>query len=307
MDRLRRLELFIHAAEAGSFARAAWLLQLDPSTISHAVTDLEKELGLCLFHRTTRQLGLTDEGHAVLRRARSLLRDMAEIEQLGPQQHQRLEGTLRVGMSVSVSQHVMMPRMAEFLRQHPAMRVESLILNQSKDLHAAGLDVMFLSGKPKNSELVAHRVATLRLAVYAAPSYLARAGEPRHPQDLLNHICLIHKPAFSPRGWNDWEFKRGTQRLKIKAPMNLMTDDREGLLTVALQGGGIVRIGLLNPELLAMGRLTRALTDWECPGGPDIHVLYRKSSRGNPRVRAFLAFVDQVFAEFDPQGMSLWR
>lgn len=305
MDRLRRLELFVRAAEAGSFARAAWLLQLDPSTVSHAVADLEKDLGLRLFNRTTRQLGLTDEGKDVVRRARGLLHDMADLQNMALLARQSLEGTLRVGMSVSVSQHVMMPHMAQFLRQHPAMRLESLILNQSKDLHAAGLDVMFHSGNPRDSELVARRVATLRLAVYAAPSYLARMGRPQHPKDLPSHICLVHKPSFIQRGWNDWEFSKGAQRLTVTVPMNLMTDDREGLLTTALHGGGIVRVGLVNPQHVADGRLVRVLEEWQCPGGPDLYVLYRKSSLDNPRVRAFLEFVDQVFAEFDPKGVSL--
>ncbi len=305
MDRLRRFELLVCAAEAGSFARAARLLQIDPSSVSHAIAELEADLGLRLFHRTTRQLALTDEGHEVLHRARGVLREVAEIRGLGPQMRQRIAGPLRVGMSVSVSQHVMMPRMAEFLQRHPAMRVESLILNQARDLHAAGLDVMFVSGNPKDSELVARRVATLRLAVYAAPAYLARAGTPRHPQELVHHTCLVHKPSFTQRGWNDWEFKQGTQRFKVKVPMSLMTDDREGMLSTAVHGGGIVRIGLLHPQFVDSGRLVRVLGDWECPGGPDLHLVYRKSSRGNPRVTAFLDFVEEVFAAFDPQGRSL--
>lgn len=146
------------AAEAGSFSRAARLLQLDPSAISHAVTELEKDLGLRLFHRTTRQLSLTEEGHEVLRRARTMLLDMTEIQNLSSRTRQRLEGTLRIGMSIAVSQHVVMPRMAEFLQRHPDVRVESLILNEPKDMHAASLDVMFHSGNPRDSELVAKRI-----------------------------------------------------------------------------------------------------------------------------------------------------
>lgn len=292
MDRLRRLELMVRAAEAGSFARAARLLQLDPSTISHAVTELEKDLGLRVFHRTTRQLSLTDQGKEVLRGAQAMLHELAEIQNLAPRVKQRLDGTLRIGMSVSLGQHVMMPRMAEFLQRHPQLRVESLILNQTKDLHAAGLDVMFHPGKPRDTELVAKRVATLRLGVYAAPAYLERAGRPRHPQDLANHACLIHKPAFTPRGLNDWEFSKGQQHVKVKVPATLMTDDREGLLATALAGGGLMRIGLLNPELVASGRLTRVLTGWECPGGPDIYLLYRRTSRRDPRVKAFIEFVE---------------
>lgn len=305
MDRLRRLELMTRAAEAGSFSRAAQLLQLDPSSISHAVAELEKDLGFRLFHRTTRQLKLTDEGRDVLRRAQAILQEVDEIQNLAPRDQQQLEGTLRIGMSVSVSRHVMMPRMAEFMQRHPKLRIESLMLDQTKDLHAAGLDVMFVLGALKDSGLIAQHVGTLRLAVYAAPSYLERAGDPKHPEELVHHACLIHKPPFTAKGWNDWRFTKGRQRLNVKVPMNLMTDDREGLVAAALSGAGIMRIGMLDQDLVERGRLQRVLSDWECPGGPEIHLLYRKSPRLDPRVKAFLEFVDEVFSDFDPQERSL--
>lgn len=305
MDRLRRFELLTCAAEAGSFSRAARLLQIDPSAVSHAVSALEKSLGLKLFHRTTRQLTLTDEGREVVHHARGMLRNLAEIQGLAPQAREQLEGRLRVGMSVSLSHHVMMPRMAEFLQRHPGIRIESLMLTQAKDMHAAGLDLMFHSGKASDSELVARRIATLRLAVYAAPAYLERAGVPQQPQDLLSHTCLVHKPSFIQRAWNDWEFSKGEQRLTVKVPTHLMTDDREGLLATALAGGGILRVGLLDPHLIDSGQLVRVLADWSCPGGPDIHLLYRRSSLRDPRVAAFLDFVDEVFADFDPEERSL--
>lgn len=305
MDRLRPYELLICAAEAGSFSQAARLLQIDPSAVSHAVAGLEKSLGFRLFHRTTRQLILTDEGREVILRARAMLRNLAEIQGLAPQDGEQVEGTLRLGMSVSLSHHVMMPRMAEFMRRHPRIRIESLMLSQIKDMHAAGLDLMFHSGDPRDSELVARRIATLRLAVYASPDYLQRAGEPRHPQELTAHTCLVHKPTFIQRGWTDWEFSKGAERLTVKVPAHLMTDDREGLLAAAMAGAGILRIGLLDPRVVDSGRLVRVLSEWDCPGGPDIHLLYRRSARRDPRVTAFLDFAHEVFAAFDPRGLSL--
>ena len=149
------------------------------------------------------------------------------------------------------------------------------------------------------------RIASLRLAVYAAPDYLARAGEPQHPEELPAHTCLVHKPSFIQRAWNDWEFSKGAQRLTVKVPVHLMTDDREGLLATALAGGGILRVGLLDPRIVESGRLVRVLADWRCPGGPDIHLLYRSGSQRDPRVMAFLDFADEVFAAFDPGGSSL--
>ena len=87
MDRLRGFELLICAAEAGSFSKAARLLQIDPSAISHAVAALEKSIGVRIFNRTTRQLLLTEEGAEVVRHARRMLRDLSDIYNLAPSAH----------------------------------------------------------------------------------------------------------------------------------------------------------------------------------------------------------------------------
>lgn len=305
MDHLRAIELMICAAEAGSFSRAARLLQLDPSTLSHAIADLEKDLGLRLFHRTTRQLSLTEDGVNVMQHGRVMLREMDGIRGLLPQRQQRLRGSLRIGMSVSISHHVIMPRIGDFMRRHPEIRLECLILTQARDMHAAGLDLLFHSGRLADSELVSRKVAKLRLGVYAAPAYLEARGTPRSPEDLRQHVCLVHRPSFATKGWSDWRFLKGDRKLSIQVPVGLMTDDREGLLAAALAGSGIMRVGMVKPSLLSVGRLRRVLEDWQCPGGPALSVLYRKTARHDPRIVAFLDFVDEVFRDFDPEGTTL--
>ena len=162
MDRVRRIELLVRAAEAGSFARAAKLLDLDPSAVSHAIAELEKELRVTLFYRTTRQLRLTEDGEEIVRRGREILREIAELESVAAEGDGRLTGTLRVGMHVPISRHVIMPRLPEFMRRHPELRLECLLLAQVKDLHAAGLDVLVRAGEPPEVDLVARKLAEMR-------------------------------------------------------------------------------------------------------------------------------------------------
>jgi LysR family transcriptional regulator, regulator for bpeEF and oprC len=107
---MRRIESLVRAAEAGSFAKAARSLDLTPSAVSHAIADLEKGLGVSLFHRTTRQLRLTEEGEGVYRRGCELLRQLAELES-GTRKTERLTGTLRVGLAGPLSRNVIMPRL----------------------------------------------------------------------------------------------------------------------------------------------------------------------------------------------------
>ena len=122
MDRVRRIELMVRSAEAGSFTKAARLLGLDPSAVSHAIAELEKELRLTLFYRTTRQLKLTEDGEEMYRRGAEILHQLADLEGAASKAPEALTGILRVGMSVTMSKAIIMPRLSKFIRRHPNLR-----------------------------------------------------------------------------------------------------------------------------------------------------------------------------------------
>jgi LysR family transcriptional regulator for bpeEF and oprC len=299
------MEILVRAAEAGSFARAAQLLQIDPSAVSHAIAELEKELRVTLFYRTTRQRSLTEDGEEIFRRAREILGEIAELDAIGHNPSEGLRGTLRLGMTVPISRTVIMPRLPIFMERHPALHVECLVLSQVKEMHAGGLDLMIRAGTPPESDLIARKVADIRFGVYAAPAYLNAAGEPKDPDQLTAHRCLVHKPPVVPRALDEWEFERAGERRLIKVPRSLVTDDREGMIDAVLAGGGLMRIGMFDPALITSGRLRKVLGEWQCVGGQPIYALYRKSSPLAPKVAAFLAFVGECFAGFDRHEVTL--
>lgn len=305
MDRMRRIELLVRAAEAGSFAAAARFLQLDPSAMSHAIAELERELKLTLFYRTTRQLRLTEEGEEIYRHACLVLRALGELESAAARAPGRLTGTLRIGMGVPVSRHIIMPRLPEFLRRHPGLRLECLVMTQIKDMHASGVDLLLQPGEPPTSGVIARKVAQTRYGVYAAPKYLEAAGEPLHPQDLLRHRCLVHKPPFMNVPWDEWEFERNGERVAITVPRTLVTDDREGLFAAALAGAGLIRSAMFDPALIKSGGLRQVLAGWTCPNALSLYAIYRKTPRMPRKIAAFLHFVAEAFAAFDPDELTL--
>jgi LysR family transcriptional regulator for bpeEF and oprC len=304
MDRLRRLEFLVRAAEAGSFARAAALLQVDPSAVSHAITRLERELSLTLFYRTTRQLRLTPDGEDVCRRAHEIIARIEDIDALG-RTHGRLGGVLKVGMSGAIGRHVILPRLPRFMARHPELRLECYVLSEVKDMHAGGLDVLLRASTPPDGDLVARRLLDIRFGVFASPAYLRSAGVPETPEDLRRHRCLVHKPPIGQRPLDDWTFERDGVQTAVRVPRSLVTDDREGLIDAVLAGGGLMRIGMFDPTLLASGRLSRVLVDWHCVGQVPVFALYRRSARVSPKIVAFLRFVEDAFFEMDPQGHTL--
>ena len=307
MDRLRRMEMLVRVAEAGSFARAAQLLQVDPSAVSHAIAQLEKELRLTLFYRTTRQLRLTEEGEDILTRSRAVLAQVAELDAAASGKQERLSGTLRVGMSVAIGRHVIIPRIPAFMRRHPDLKVECLVLTQVKDIHAGGVDIMLRAGAVAPSELVVRKILDIRFNVYAAPDYLDSAGDPQTPEELVRYRCFIHKPPIGQKPLDEWVFERGGERRAVRVPRSFVTDDREGMIDAVLAGGGVMRIGMFDPALITGGRLRRLLKDWDCIGAVPVHALYRRSSRASPKITAFLRFVADTFAAFDPGQLTLTR
>lgn len=305
MDRVRRIEMLVRASDAGSFAKAARLLQLDPSAVSHAIADLEKELRVTLFYRTTRQLRLTEEGEELCRRGREILERLAELETAASRTVAPLTGTLRVGMGVPLSREIIMPRIHEFLRRHPGLQLECLVLTQVKDMHAGGVDLLLRVGEPGESGLIARKIAQLKFGVYAAPSYLDGAGEPVNPDELVKHRCLVHKAPIRNQPLDEWEFVRGGARKVVKVPRTVITDDREGLVAAAVAGAGLMRIGLFDPGLIKSGRLRRVLADWTCANAPALYAVYRKTQRPSPKIAAFMDVVCDAITAFDPEHLTV--
>lgn len=306
MDRLRRLEMLVAAADSGSFARAAAKLLVTPSAVSHAIAQLERELGMTLFYRTTRQLRLSPDGTAVLRHAREMLASAAELDAMSAGQRERVAGTLRIGIPNGVAVHLLMPLLARFQERHPEVRVEMSAGGGVADINAGGLDAGIRFGPLPDSELVARPLGRLRFGVYGSPAYLGRHGTPRHPRELASHRILVHKPPLSTTisPWDRWEYARGDERGAVEVDHHLVTDEREALLAAALAGAGLFRIGFFSPELLRSGRLVRVLDDWSWPGGPALSLLHRRTARLPRRVAAFVDFVVESIAQFDPDAQT---
>lgn len=305
MDRIRRIELLVRAVDAGSFAKAAQSLDLTPSAVSHAITELEKQLGVALFNRTTRQLKLTEDGEGIYQRGCDILRQIAELESEAGRAPKSLSGTLRIGLPVALSRHIIMPRVPDFLRRHPNLRLEFHVLWQPAEMHAAGVDLLLRVGDPPDSNLVARKVAEIKPAAYTSPHYLKLADAPVHPDDLLEHRCLVLKVPWMNRPLDEWTFERAGERKVINVVPSLVTYDREGLIEAILAGGGVTWLGCFDPSLIASGQLRRLLPDWASDVRIPIYAMYRKSVDLPAKLFAFLEFVATAFVEFDPQELTL--
>nr|WP_316639829.1 LysR family transcriptional regulator [uncultured Roseateles sp.] len=305
MDQSRRLEMLVKAADSGSFAAAAKLMDLTPSAVSRGIGELERSLKVSLFNRTTRQLRLTEDGAQIYARATDILARMAELEASTVNRHSRVSGTVRVGVLAPLSRYVLMPHLPTLQSRHPDLRVETRLTQDPNDMQAENLDVLLHVGEPPSSRLIAQRLGQGRPAAYASPDYLRRCGEPAEPDDLSRHRCLVFRRPWSTQHHDQWNFEREGVRKTVAVAPILITPDREGLIVAAMAGAGVMYMACFDPAFLAAGRLVRLLPDWSCPASFNIYALYRRNKIPAPRVSAFIQFVREAFAAFDPQEQTV--
>jgi DNA-binding transcriptional LysR family regulator len=298
--------MVVRAADAGSFSKAARTLGVTPSAVSHAVADLEKELRISIFYRTTRQLRLTQEGEAICERGRAILEQIDDLETSVARPTGRLRGMLRVGLSITLSRAIIMPAIAGFTRRHPDLRLEVLVITDIKEMHAEGVDVMLRVGEVPESGLIARRIARIRFGVFGSPDYFERSGMPADPDELPRHRCLVYRYPGNGKVLNEWTFERGGERKVITiAEPAILTDDRQGLEAALLGGAGLFRGGNFDPAYVKSGRLRRVLADWTCPDGFSIYAIYRRTPRLAPKIVAFLEFAAEAFQAYDPDETTL--
>jgi LysR family transcriptional regulator, transcriptional activator for dmlA len=306
MDKSGRLNMFVKVADSGSFTAAAAMLGLTPSAVSRAIGDLERSLGVRLLNRTTRQLRLSQEGEQVYRRARDILDRLTELESSVARTRRNVSGTVRVGITPTLSRYVVMPRLDRLLSRHPELQLEFRDVTHGRGLQSENLDIALVAGELPDSRLLFRRLGQGRPAVYASEAYVARRGEPEHPADLERHRCLVFHPYWLTQPVDEWTFERDGVRTSVHVKPAVLSADREALITAAMSGAGLILMACFDPSLAASGQLRRLLLPWRCPDSYHVYALYRRAAPP-PRVAAVLAFIEECFAAFDPEQITFAR
>ena len=293
MDRFHAIEAFVKVVETGSFARAAERLGVSVSSVSRHVTDLEAHLNARLLNRTTRRLSLTEIGRAFHERCVQLLADLEEAEESAGEGAVVPRGTLRLTCGVTFGERYLAPAIAEFMARYPQMRFDTELSDRVVDLVEEGFDAAVRIGAVGGQNLVARKVGTTRLVCCAAPSYLAQHGEPRAPEDLAAHACLLY--AYAPQ-LGLWPFRDpdGNERnVRVAGPAHANNGRFLEALAVAGVGISYEPDFIVGPDVKA-GRLVPILRAF-APPAAGIHVVYPSRRHLSAKVRAFTDFLTQRF------------
>jgi len=299
MDRIGDLSLFLRVLDLGSISAAARSLDLSVAVASQRLKRLERELGVRLLHRTTRQLHATPEGAALAEQGRALVEDLEALTGGLRQSATEVSGTLRVTIPASFGQQYISPLLPEFLALHPRVKLSVNLNDQILDLVGSGFDLGIRVGALGDSGLVARQLATNRRVLCASPDYLRRHATPRTPADLATHDCLL---LVGSQGRQDiWRFTdRKGREIAQRVQGRFESNQGELLRDAVVAGLGIALHSVWHVhEQLRDGRLQVLLPDYPI-AATGIHAVMPQRRLVPPRVRAFVDFLAERLGEHPP-------
>jgi len=294
MQDLRTLAIFVKVAERKSFVRAAADLGITQSGVSNAISRLEDQLGVRLLARTTRRVGLTEDGAAFFERCRQVLADLEEAELVLKETRLKPAGRLRIDMPVGFGRLKVVPLLCRFQAQHPELTLAVTSTDRYVDLVEEGIDVAVRFGQLRDSTLMARRLTQTQFRVFGAPSYFTKRGRPRTLEDLADHNCLGFMVRETRLG-REWRFVRDGAATAIVPKGTMSFTDGAALCDAARAGCGLAQMhGYYADDPLRAGELEPVLEKFKPPVDP-IWLVYPQTRHLSPKVRAFIDFMVAQF------------
>ncbi|MDR1424348.1 MAG: LysR family transcriptional regulator [Azoarcus sp.] len=259
MKLLNDMALYVEVVRARSFRGAAQAIGMPNSTLSRRIAGLEKAIGLRLLHRTTRQIEPTEAGRVYFERCKRIVDEARLAHEQLDDLLARPSGVLRVSLPADFANQFLAPLIAEFARAYPGIAFELDLSPRRVDLVAEPFDVAIRMGTPPDSNLIARPLARLAQGLYASPDYLARVGEPAHPDDLAHHECLRFLGARA----DEWRLTDGRETVEVKAGGRFRLNNVTAIARLAEQGLGIAVLADAIVGRLSAGHLRRVLARWQ--------------------------------------------
>jgi DNA-binding transcriptional LysR family regulator len=290
MSRLQDLEVFVQVVNSGNFAKAAVVLDINPSAISRRIGQMEDRLGVRLFDRTTRSLRLTEVGDRYFKRCLSILADLAEADHEAKQHSEAPQGLLHISCSTLFAHRHLLERLPEFLAQYPRLKIQLVLTDDVADIVGEGIDVAIRIGELADSSLITRRLVSDRRIICAAPAYLDRCGTPITPDDLAAHNCLALNAYKTTL--NQWRFRDPIGLREISVKGNFTVNSGVALYEAVLAGLGIARVTeFLADRALRSGQLIRILSEYEDDRDIGIYAIFPSNRYLLPKLQCFVEFL----------------
>lgn len=297
MEELGRIRTFISVVKAGSFSAAARHVS-SVSSVARQVNSLEEELGVRLLNRSTRSLSLTDAGKLFYDRVTLISDSLANVSSEVKSLNEDVRGALKVSLRITAGTTIIGPNLPRLFAKYPELSLDVILTDERRDIIAEGIDVAMWLGDLADSNLISRRISPTRRIVCASPNYLAAHGVPQAPADLLHHNCLMFT---APSYGTTWGFSRDGNLEEHEVRGSVRSDNGLVLLASAIEGVGIlVAHEWMMRGLIQQGKMVRILEEYTVtprPADADLYAVFPSSRRLSRKVRAFVDFLVEIFAQ----------
>ena len=288
MDTIEGMRTFLAVVSEGSFSRAAERLGMSPQLVSKYVGQLERRLNVRLLNRSTRQMSITEAGHAYYGRCQQVLADIDEMESTVSELTAKARGTLRINAPMSYGILHLTRAIVEYQSTQPEVDINLTLNDRVVDIVSEGFDLAIRIAELDDSSLVARKLAPIRLVVCGAPEYFQKRGVPQTPEQLSEHQCLGYA-YFSDR--DVWRFERGGKSHAVQIDGRFSANNGDVLRLSAIAGAGIV----LQPTFLVggdirAGRLQIVLEKYRVKE-LSLYAVYAHRQYLSAKVRTFVDFL----------------
>lgn len=300
MDQLSAMRAFVRVVETGNFTRASETLQMPKATVTNLIQNLERHLQTKLLNRTTRRVIVTTDGALYYERAAQIVAEVDELDGSLSQAQSSPGGRLRVEMSGAFADWFVIPKLGDFYRKYPDIRIDLGIGDRPVDYLAENVDCALRGGEPADQSLIARRIAEVGLITCAAASYVAEAGLPETPRDIeANHRCVSYFAAQTGRVM-PFTFRKDHEEIKVEGRYRCAVNDARSYVTAALSGYGIAQLpDFMVSDELKRGALVPLLPDWAADTIP-LYLVYPPNRHLSNKVRVFVDWLVRLLSDIRP-------
>ncbi len=260
---LSALKTALLVRDAGSFAAVARLLDLDASSVSRVIAQLEQDVGFRLFQRSTRSLAVTGEGELYLNRIAPLVEEMDAASDEARAIAVSPRGTLRMTASISFVEECLMPILPKFRDKFPDINIELLASDANLDLRADSIDLAVRFGSMPEGDWIVSKLMATSYRVVASPDYLERHGDLSNPEELSRRECI----CFALPGFRTyWQFRADDQEaFSVPVRGGTVISNALSIRSAARLGMGIALLPIMLVERdLQRGALVNLFPDYAC-------------------------------------------
>lgn len=301
MDRFDAMKTFARVVETGSFTKAADTLHVSKTSVTQLVQQLEARLRVRLLNRTTRKVNVTADGAAYYERVIRLLADLDDAETSLSSASALPRGRLRVDVPSPFARLILMPALPAFHARYPDIQLDMGVSDRTVDLIGENVDCVVRGGELTDQSLMARHVGDLQLGVYAAPSYLERAGTPSHPLDLQDTHHRIVGFLWARTGKVfPYAMHCDGERINVLGRYVLSVDDGNAYLAAGLAGMGILWL----PDYMAIehagrGELIPLFENWQLDPMP-MYIAFPPNRHVSTKLRVFIEWIAELMADQAP-------